>query len=80
MRKHGLLVASRTLSWLSKHADALGCSQGQSFKLGNIGRFISFMQLTDGIAFDMLVESMQYAHDLRKYILRLVFCFLSFNL
>lgn len=69
MRDHGLLVTSRTLSWLSKHSEALGC--GQTGKLGSAGRFISFMQLTDPVEFDQLVEAMQYAHDLRKYVFRL---------
>lgn len=106
MRKHGLLQTSRTLSWLSKHSEALGCGQasvaganvaaaaaasgastagstatsasgsmamGANFsnKLGCAGRFISLMQLCEPIAFDMLVEAMQYAHDLRKYVFRL---------
>lgn len=70
MRDHGLLMTSRTLSWLSKHQEALGC--GVSGKLGSsAGRFISFMQIADPIEFDLLVEAMQYAHDLRKYVFRL---------
>lgn len=72
MREHGLLLTSRTLSWLFKHSEALGCGSGvNTGKVGHVGRFISFMQLTEGISFDMLVESMQYAHDLKKYIFRL---------
>lgn len=112
MRKHGLLQTSRTLSWLSKHSEALGCGQAAvsgsaavaaaaangtagttttttatavpsgsgigggstatfSTKLGCAGRFIALMQLCEPIAFDLLVEAMQYAHDLRKYVFRL---------
>lgn len=71
MKEHGLLVASRTLSWLSKHSEALGCSQSQGGKtINTTGRFIAMMQLTTGIAFDSIVEAMQYAHDLKKYIFR----------
>lgn len=69
MRDHGLLLTSRTLSWLSKHSEALGC--GQTGKMGSAGRFISFMQIADPLEFDQLVEAMQYAHDLRKYVFRL---------
>lgn len=76
MRDHGLITVNRTLGWISKYAEALGSSDqsmraGQSF---NGGRFIAFMQLISGPAFDLLVESMQYAHDVRKYIFRLVAC------
>ena len=71
IREHGLLVTNRTYSWLSKRSEAISC--GQTVRLGNTGRFVAFMQLTSGISFDMLVESMQYVHDLKKYIFRLVF-------
>lgn len=74
MRDHGLITVNRTLGWISKYAEALGSSD-QSMPSGhalNTGRFIAFMQLISGPAFDLLVESMQYAHDVRKYIFRLV--------
>lgn len=75
MKEHGLLITSRTLSWLSKHSEALGCIQapGSSTRFSHAGRFISLMQLTNGIAFDLIVEALQYAHDLKKYIFRLDF-------
>lgn len=69
MKEHGLLVTSRTLSWLSKHMEALGNEQNNG-RLSGTGRFISMMQLTNAVTFDALVESMQYAHDLKKYIFR----------
>lgn len=91
MRDHGLLQTQRTLSWLSKHSEALGSTQSVATaaatasgtgmngisasagapRLGYAGRFISLMQLCQPIAFDLLVEAMQYAHDLRKYVFRL---------
>lgn len=36
------------------------------------GRFVAFMQLLTGIGFDRIVEGLQYEHDLRKFILKLV--------
>lgn len=72
IREHGLMLTSRTLSWLFTHSEALGCSHGvNTGKVGAAGRFISFMQLERAVPFDMLVESLQYAHDLKKYIYRL---------
>ena len=69
MKNHGLLVTSKTLGWLSKYSEALRNVQFVG-KYGTTGRFISFMQLTNGIAFDGLVEALQYACDLKKYIYR----------
>lgn len=73
MREHGLITVNRTLSWISKYAEALGGSD-QTIRPGLDcgGRFIAFMQLINGPAFDLIVESMQYAHDVRKYIFRFV--------
>lgn len=72
IKEHGLLVANRTMSWLSKYSDALGCTQTANGKTNTTGRFIAFMQLTTGIGFDSIVEALQYAHDLKKYIFRCV--------
>lgn len=68
VREHGLLMASRTLSWLSKHSEALSCVVGGK---STTGRFVSCMQLMPAITFDMLVESLQYATDLKKFVYRL---------
>jgi Myb-like DNA-binding domain len=70
MREHGLLQTSRTLGWLAKHADALGDGIVAS-KYGGTGRFVAFMQLGNAIYFDMLVESLQYAFDMKRYLHRL---------
>lgn len=72
IKEHGLLVANRTMSWLSKYSEALGCSQNSNGKTNHAGRFIAFMQLTSGIGFDSIVEALQYAHDLKKYVFRCV--------
>lgn len=69
MREHGLIMPNRTRSWLSKYSDALGLSGGKN--LSN-GRFISFMQLIEGISFDKLLEGLQYENDLKKFLLKLV--------
>lgn len=70
MRQHGLILPNRTRSWLAKYTEALRMQNGSSST--NTGRFIAFMQLTTGIAFDKLIEGLQYEHDLRKFIIKLV--------
>lgn len=69
MREHGLIMPNRTRSWLSKYSEALGLSSGKN---SSAGRFLAFMQLVDGIAFDKLLEGLQYEHDLKKFLLKLV--------
>ncbi|XP_055908307.1 transcriptional adapter 2A isoform X2 [Eupeodes corollae] len=64
MRDNGLIVASRTLGWIAKYSEAL---ESQN----NAGRFLAFMQITNGMKFDMLVEAMSHFTELRKYIFRL---------
>lgn len=78
IKEHGLLVANRTLSWLSKYSDALGCNQNSNGKTNTSGRFIAFMQLMTGVGFDSIVEGLQYAHDLKKYVFRWVCAWISF--
>lgn len=73
MRKHGLITLNRTLSWISKYSDALGGNPDTIRSGLSCGsRFVSFMQLTNGPAFDLIVESLQYAHDVQKYLFRFV--------
>lgn len=74
MREHGLITVNRTLSWISKYSEALGGNSDQTIRSGLVygGRFISLMQLTSGTSFDLIVESLQYAHDVRKYLFRFV--------
>lgn len=69
MRQHGLILPNRTRGWLAKYTEALRMQNGSST---NSGRFIAFMQLTTGIAFDKLIEGLQYGHDLRRFIIKLV--------
>jgi hypothetical protein len=70
MREHGLLITRRTLGWLASHAEALGEGLNSS-KYGGTGRFVAFMQLINSTSFDMTVEGLQYAYDLKKYLHRL---------
>lgn len=70
MREHGLIAPNRTKSWLAKYNDAirLKSSNGKA----SAGRFVAFMQLTDAISFDRIVEGLQLEHDVRKYFAKLV--------
>lgn len=69
MREHGLLLPNHTRSWMGKVADAMCIQNGKST---TSGRFVAFMQLTTGLAFDRVVEARQYEHDLRKFIFKWV--------
>lgn len=69
MREHGLILPNRTRSWLAKYSDALGIQNGKQV---SVGRFLAFMQLTSAISFDKIVERLQYKHDLKKFIFKLV--------
>lgn len=71
MKDHGLILTSRTLGWLSKHTDAINSCKSQTGKFSGTGKLVSFMQLMTPIGFDSLVESLQYAYDLKKYLFRL---------
>lgn len=70
IKEHGLLLANRTLSWLSKYSEAMGCNQNSNGKTSTSGRFVAFMQLMTGVGFDSTIEALQYAQDLKKYIFR----------
>lgn len=72
VRRHGLILPNRTRSWLAKYNKALSLKNAGDNKMHS-GRFIAFMQLSTGIGFDRIVEGLQYEHDLRKFILKLVF-------
>lgn len=69
MREHGLIIPTRMRGWLSKYSDALNLKKSGE-KQASIGRFIAFMQLTSGIAFDRIVEGLQYENDLQKFLLK----------
>lgn len=69
---HGLILPNRTKSWLAKYNKATGLKKCHDNNL-NSGRFVALMQLTTGLAFDRIVEGLQYEYDLRKYLSKLVF-------
>lgn len=78
MREHGLILPNRTRSWLAKYNDALWLKkQPTGTNHPTNGRFVAFMQLTSGIAFDRVVEGLQYEQDLRKFIAKLVKTYFS---
>lgn len=77
VRRHGLILPNRTRSWLAKYNKALSVKNAGGSRMHS-GRFVAFMQLLTGIGFDRIVEGLQYEHDLRKFILKLVF--IRFNL
>lgn len=72
MREHGLILPNHTRSWFAKYIEAVELKNGK--QTGN-GRFLAFMQLTKGMEFDKIVEGLQYEHDLRKFMFKLVFYF-----
>ena len=69
IRDHGLIVQRKTLAWLTKYSDALKVNKTNQI---STGRFIAFMQITDGMSFDFLVESLKFACDTKKYLQRLL--------
>ena len=71
VRAHGLILANRTKSWLAKYSKAIGMKKCHENSLHS-GRFIALMQLTTGLAFDCIVEGLQYEYDLRKFLNKLV--------
>lgn len=77
MREHGLIMPNRTKSWLAKYNDALR-PKNPTGKYSSAGRFVAFMQINNAITFDRIVEGLQYEHDLRKFLLKLVFS-INFN-
>lgn len=72
MKDHGLLIVRKTFGWYTSHAEALGEFSDKLTKndMKVRGKFLSFMQLSDPVAYDTLVESLQYACDLKKYLYR----------
>lgn len=77
MREHGLIMPNRTKSWLAKYNEAirLKCSNNKA----SAGRFVAFMQITQAMTFDRIVEGLQLEHDLRKFLAKLVLFRLSFS-
>lgn len=71
MKNHGLLVTNRNRAYLQKYAEALQTQNLNKFS-GGTGRFVAFMQITTGMQFDNLVESLQLFTDYKKYIFKYV--------
>ncbi|KAL9889347.1 transcriptional adapter 2A isoform 1-T3 [Glossina fuscipes fuscipes] len=63
MRAHGLIMANRSLSWITKYADAL-------LSETNCKRFLAFMQLCTPYQFDLLLEGLKYFTELQKMLFR----------
>ncbi|EDV92926.1 transcriptional adapter 2A isoform X1 [Drosophila grimshawi] len=70
MRKHGLIMPNRTVSWITKYVNAFRSD-------ASCMRFLALMQVCQPIDFDKLVESLHYyrqlqnrlnwLHDLRQH-------------
>lgn len=56
-------------SWLAKHSEAFNLKRLDDKQISS-GRFTALLQLTSGIAFDRIVEGLQYEKELRKFLLR----------
>lgn len=69
MKKYGLLMTGKAFSWMSKHAEALGGNNNGRF--GGAGKFVALMQLVPAITFDIIVEGIQHAYDLKQIYFRL---------
>lgn len=60
---HGLILQRKTLAWLSKYSDV--------FKHhSDLGKFAVFMQISDAMSFDFLMESMKFYFDKKRYLYR----------
>uniref|UniRef100_A0A1A9WGT7 Transcriptional adapter n=1 Tax=Glossina brevipalpis TaxID=37001 RepID=A0A1A9WGT7_9MUSC len=63
MRDHGLIMANRSLSWVTKYADTLLTET-------NCKRFLAFMQLCTPYKFDLLLEGLKHFTELQKMLFR----------
>lgn len=70
MKKHGLLMTGKAFTWMSKHAEALGGNSNIG-RYGGAGKFVSLMQLVPAITFDIIVEGIQHAYDLKQMYFKL---------
>jgi transcriptional adapter 2-alpha len=61
--QHGLIVQRKTLAWLSKYSEVF---QHHS----SMTKFSAFMQISDPMSFDFLLESMKHFHDTKRYLYR----------
>lgn len=70
MKKYGLLMTGKAFSWMSKHAEALGGNNNVG-RFGGAGKFVALMQLVPAITFDIIVEAIQHAYDLKQMYFKL---------
>lgn len=63
LKNHGLLLQRNTLAWLSKYTEIFA-------RQSDIGKFATFMQISDPMSFDFLMESMKYFFDKKRYLYR----------
>lgn len=63
LSSHGLILQRKTLAWLSKYTEMF-------HRHSDIGKFASFMQISDPMSFDFLMESMKYYFDTKRYLYR----------
>lgn len=70
MKKYGLLMTGKAFTWMSKHAEALS-GNSPIGRYGGAGKFVSLMQLLPAITFDIIVEGIQHAYDLKQMFFKL---------
>lgn len=63
VQKHGLILQRKTLAWLSKYAEVF-------HQQSAIGKFVAFMQISEPVSFDFLLESLKLYSDTKRYLYR----------
>lgn len=63
IRKHGLILQRKTLAWLSRYSEIFNHHSA-------LGKFATFMQISDPTSFDFLMESMKLFIDTKRCLYR----------
>lgn len=63
VQSHGLILQRKTLAWLSKYSDAFPQPSA-------MGKFVTFLQISEPTTFDFLMESLKLFSDTKRYLYR----------
>lgn len=63
MKNHGLILQRKTLAWLSKYSEMFS-------NHSSLGKFSTFMQISDPTSFDFLMESLKHFFDKKRHLYR----------
>lgn len=63
VKDHGLILQRKTLAYLSKYSEVFHHNT-------SLGKFTAFMQLSEPISFDFLMESMKLFFETKRYLYR----------